>query len=57
MQNTDLFVAAALARFGVERDCWVGEDSANPCLKSETWGTQSCGWGEGCATLVVAVRA
>jgi len=57
MQNTHLFVAAVGARVGGERVCWVREDRANPGLKSETWGTRSCGWGEGDAISRVAVLA
>jgi hypothetical protein len=57
MQKTNLFVAAVGARFSVERDCWVGENLANPGLRSETWGTRSSGGAEGCAISRVAVRA
>ena len=57
MQNTYLFVAAVGARFSVERDCWVGENLANPGLRSETWGTRSSGGAEGCTISRVAVRA
>jgi hypothetical protein len=47
MQKTGLFVAAV---DGVVGDC------ANPCPKSETWGTRFWGGVDGCAILVVAVR-
>jgi hypothetical protein len=49
MQRTDLFVAAKAARVG---------ETANPGLRSETWGTRigGGGCGLGCAISTVAVR-
>ena len=55
MQNTNLFVAGSAACVGV-RGYWVRENSANPGLRSETWGTRILGGVGGFVTPTVAVR-
>jgi hypothetical protein len=56
MQSTNLFVAGLAVCVGVGRGYWVRENSANPGLRSETWGTRILGGVGGFVTPTVAVR-